>query len=473
MPPQNTSNNLSQGSGNTNDTSSPVPVFTATPSSGIKTMPSSPEEMHKTVAPLPPPPPQPAVPPAPAIPQPVIEQNPNFIPPGVVVPPIPPTVPISPIPFVAPKPVAPAVRTTTPTSRPVLPTTPQSYREPILESDKIPFQPVTAPAPEPTPAPVQEKNPAIRTLQGDIAETVQGRGLSIADIAIAEQKRRSDSDELRPEPKTPTNWWVVGTVLFSLLTIGIVTLVIYLLPDTEIPIVEEPLSQTQFPADERATLDVTGMTFGGFTQEIKTRLLANLNLGTLQTISLVETTEIEPGAVAAITTEEFFSLIKSRAPSRLVRSLEHSFVFGLATVDRPTAFVMFSTNVFETAFAGTLEWEAFMVDDLPFIAKDIPTPLPAPVVQVPIATTTASTTPVAASSTPSTAPVLPAIPQEEPTIVFKDIVVQNEDVRAAMSPDGTILLLYSFPDKNTLIITQSKETLTLILQRLSTARFTR
>lgn len=458
MPPQ-TPNNLPQNSSSSGPT--PVPVFTATPSSGIKTMPTSPEEAQRATAPSAPV----------SIPTPP-QQNPSFIPPGVVVPPAPTVEPI--IPRATPIPTPPPQPTPQLIPKPVVSLRPPSYREPILESDKVLFPPVAAPVEEKKPEPTQEKNPAIRTLQGDIAETVQGRGLSIADIALAEQKKNADSDTPRPKPHQPTNWWVVGTIIFVLLTLAIVMGIVYLAPDTEVPIVEEPLSQTQFPADAKTALDVTGMTFDGFTREIKTRLLGDLNLGTIETVSLLAETNIEAGATAILTTNQFFSLIKSRAPARLVRSLEDSFVFGIATVDRPTGFAMFSTNVFETAFAGMLEWEPYIVEDLPFIAKEIFVLPPAPVFSTPIATTTATTSTNVASSTATTStPVTPVIPQEKPKAVFKDIVIQNEDARAAMLPDGTILLVYSFPDKNTLIITQTKEALTLILQRLSTARFTR
>ena len=44
-------------------------------------------------------------------------------------------------------------------------------------------------------------------------------------------------------------------------------------------------------------------------------------------------------------------------------------------------------------------------------------------------------------------------------IVFKDVVIRNKDARAAFGPQGTIVFLYSFIDKQTLVFTTHEETL--------------
>ncbi|MEK7606432.1 MAG: hypothetical protein AAB458_02480 [Patescibacteria group bacterium] len=346
---------------------------------------------------------------------------------------------------------------------PDVPRTPVSYREPILEIDKVPFVPVTPPPPPPKPAPLPPKNTAIRTLQSDIAETVQGRGISVADIALAEQKRSAASGEHTHEPKQPTNWWAVGAMLFVLLGVGVTASIFLFAPKTPVDILDTG-SGSNFPADKQTSLDVTEMTFDGFTNTVRDTLFAEFRLGTLMSVSLFEQTNL--GENISVNTERFFSITKSRAPDRLIRSLEKEFVFGVATVDTPTGFLVFTTQNFENTFAGMLEWEPFMVDDLPFIARTI---LPPPIITPEVIVATTSTSTLSASTTPPMAPE----PFVIPTAVFKDIIVQNEDTRAAVLPDGTIRLLYSFPDRNTLIIAQSKETLTLILERINTARFTR
>ena len=49
---------------------------------------------------------------------------------------------------------------------------------------------------------------------------------------------------------------------------------------------------------------------------------------------------------------------------------------------------------------------------------------------------------------------------------FKDLVIKNYDVRALIDDSGNIQLLYSFPTRNMLIITESPNSFIEILSRL-------
>jgi hypothetical protein len=56
---------------------------------------------------------------------------------------------------------------------------------------------------------------------------------------------------------------------------------------------------------------------------------------------------------------------------------------------------------------------------------------------------------------------------------WKDGVLQNKDVRAFTKPDGTVLILYSFVDNNTIVITTDDKALSEIINRLEKQTFIR
>ena len=51
-------------------------------------------------------------------------------------------------------------------------------------------------------------------------------------------------------------------------------------------------------------------------------------------------------------------------------------------------------------------------------------------------------------------------------VIFEDIVVKNRDTRALRDAEGKIIFLYSFPDKNTIVIATNADTLQKITERL-------
>ncbi len=59
------------------------------------------------------------------------------------------------------------------------------------------------------------------------------------------------------------------------------------------------------------------------------------------------------------------------------------------------------------------------------------------------------------------------------SLPFQDTIIKNKDVRELKDTDGTALLLYSFFDKNTLIITTREDSFKEIVSRLNTSSFTK
>lgn len=490
MPPEQSSNqNIPPGfipPKETDDMKAP----TGTPVVEVKVMPANAEEAARAKEVAAPKPPSVGLPPE--IKKPV---------PAPVPPPPPVTIPKEPVtPPPTPKPSADAYREVPELGREgVIPPPVGIPKETVTPAPtSIPQPPPPAPKPiletplqkavEEKPLDPLQKKAAIRTLQGDIAQTVHSQNISVADIALAEQKRARASVPPPVAEDSSGKWWIMGTGLFIFLGIAVIAGVFYFFPPQEdVPIVEGP-QDTLLNADDRTVLDTAGMTFESFAKRVTDTLLVQGGPGTIRGVSLVRVLG-EGSNVKHITTEEFFTLLASRAPARLIRSLSDGFVFGIATpTSKPSAFLLFKTNSYETAFAAMLEWEDLIADDLPFITYTMTAP------ETLVATTTASSTEDTASSTAATTTATGAtttttttqnasttatttatsVPEfVPPPSRFTDIVVKNKDARALVYPDGTTRLLYAFPDKDTLIIAQNKETLSLLIDRLSAARFTR
>jgi len=126
-------------------------------------------------------------------------------------------------------------------------------------------------------------------------------------------------------------------------------------------------------------------------------------------------------------------------PDDLVRALSSDFFFGVHTVDTEAPLIVVPVLSYDHAFAGMLAWEPTMNAGL------------APVfTAVSAQTTDASGLPVART--------------------FSDVVMRNYDVRALKDDSGNIVMYYSFPTQNILIIAESPYTFTEVLSRLQAQR---
>ena len=100
----------------------------------------------------------------------------------------------------------------------------------------------------------------------------------------------------------------------------------------------------------------------------------------------------------------------------------------------PKLFLIFETNDYNVAYAGMLQWEKSILNDL----FDL--------FQVDISGERSELF-------------------ERP---FKDIIINNRDARILYDTNGTDILYYIFLDKNKIIITSSQEAIKEIIIRLNT-----
>jgi hypothetical protein len=295
--------------------------------------------------------------------------------------------------------------------------------------------------------------PHLRTFQSDIADAMKQQDGSMIKVAVKQNNGRiSTKTEDIADPKRS----IYVLLLSGLLIVGglaaIGGLILVLVRPKVVPI-------PQLKPEEIIPIELTKTVAIEPNQSSLEVLAAQLSLppepqDALMRILLTEQ-KADPKDPKTVTTsfldaQAFATRMKSSMPEWLLRSLKPEYVAGIHFNGIWHPFIIFKTSSYENAFSGMLKWEDSMSKDL------------ATLIQIP-----ESVKEVTASSSVSTASVA-ARP-----FGFKDIVIKNKDVRAWLNADGVPILMYSFPDKDTIIITGDESTLQEIFTKLTTTKFIR
>lgn len=297
--------------------------------------------------------------------------------------------------------------------------------------------PPAKPSSQGTPAQVGGIRP-LKTYLTDVQTAIQEQKESIAKIALAERERREANKEKEPphrefSPQQKKMFVIAGSVL------GIVVLVggawgalrffnIELnLPGTGEPTVEvkqKITSPSLIPPSHEKEIDVSGLSYDalvtGVNTEVSQERGAQSVLNIFFTRGKMEPIEGVSLGKEMLTAPMFFSLFLPQAPEILARSLAPAFMVGVyhdvAQVGHP--FIILKVTSFESSLAGMLAWEKTMSYDIGRLLGI----------------------------------------RTEDTQGFKDIVIQNKDTRALLDRSREPVLIYSFLDRTTILITPDRRT---------------
>lgn len=338
-------------------------------------------------------------------------------------------------------------------------------------------EPHAAPAPAvPAPTPKKEQ-PLVKPLQtykGDIESLVGEKQVSVVSIAAAEAERRG-AEPLNPEQKSPgeeagTSWVRQAAIIgASVVLVGSalgVGAYIY------IRMQPVPLAQQQpapFAAvDETSTVEMRpGMTRAELMQTLVTaKNDTTLSLGLVGRLLVAKPGPANDGTMTEVGAPEFLQTLAPSIPAELVRTLEPRMLLGIHSFDENQAFVLLKTDSYDVAYRGMLAWEATMRGDLSPLFVRTPPVRPR--------TVPPPSAPTASSSATSTASTTPAVP--EPVLPatffagnFIDQIVENHDARVVLNQDGDVLLLWTFLDRSTIVVTTNPQTLRELISRVSQA----
>lgn len=282
----------------------------------------------------------------------------------------------------------------------------------------------------------------LRTYRGDVEEAIQVKNTSVTSIAIAEKKRKEVRGEKTPIKKKerPQNVLIV-ILIFLLIGAGAGSLFIFLYAKYEqSKAVITLYKQTIIPSD--TGIQITFVPQSPVTNRLPIRekiLSTEAKVGSIVYFDLVKVVPGEKITTVSIAADELLSAVAPSIPPYLLRSLEKEYMLGVYVLAGNEPFLILKTNSYETAFSGMLEWEETLLSDANTIFF--------------------SSEQVFASTTPGT--------------FFEDKIVKNKDTRIVKNVNGETILLYSFLDKKTLIITTKESAFSEILQRYLNSKLVR
>jgi hypothetical protein len=283
---------------------------------------------------------------------------------------------------------------------------------------------------------------ALRTYETDAYELIKRKKTSMVDIALAEEKKRRqrlEANKAVSQYRFSKN--ALAIIISSILIVtalGSVLVVRYLTSQEKI----EPTEQI-FPAplvfsEFQKEIELTGMDRDSIIRKL--RQVLEESARPLNSITHLYFTEAvgnsksdnEPRRVL-VNSDKFLIRLRVSAPSSFLRALEPNFTFGIHMFDGNQPFLILKTRSFENAFAGMLSWENDLLYDLG-----------------PIFT-----------------------PQRDvKQYAFEDLVIKNRDARVVRDKPGIgrIIFLYTFFDKETIIITTTERTLEELILRMTSLR---
>lgn len=312
----------------------------------------------------------------------------------------------------------------------------------LIGTQKEPVRPVNPFAPRPVSAIPTPQKPVglrpIRTYESDVAEFVQVGNMSVSKIALAEQNRKIQREQVGQNnlPGNNTNK-VIAISISVLLFLAAGSIIAYLFLDKA----ETPSSirvgttqiQTIILADVQKELDTTIIEPTRFREVLANeRKNSSLPLGKILTPFA---TRKEGQSTVLVPVDAFMDMVGLRPGAQLSRSLDPEFMFGIHSYDGNQPFLILKTRSYGSAFTGMLEWENRLGDDLRELFFDQPVGIPLPT-------------------------------------LWSDSVFENKDLRVLRDGAKT-RLLYSLIDKSTIVITTNEQTFKEILSRFYSASLVR
>ncbi len=286
----------------------------------------------------------------------------------------------------------------------------------------------------PTIRPVEVKRPiqdlpTLRTYQSDVAEAVKKNNTSVIQIALAESRR---AEKFADESKvsSPKNvLLIIASVLFLLLGAGTAVYFIFFTK----PAVVEVAAPTRslILSDSQKILDINSLDTDGITALIRNE--KNKTADIIQKVKEIKFVQTKDAKQTALATQTFLNAITPNIPDNLKRSFGPEFFYGFYSLEKEEPFILLKTNSYQNTFAGMLSWEGTMLYDLQNLLSDRQLD------------TTGS--------------------KEE----FEDAVIANKDARVVSDDNGTTIFLYSFLDKNTLLIATNENIIKEISARVRAA----
>jgi hypothetical protein len=263
---------------------------------------------------------------------------------------------------------------------------------------------------------------SLRTYQGDVENAISQNKFSTTSIFLAEQKRKGAGLLNLDTPKNSDAknkfFILVGGIM---LILGVITVgaVFYIKSKEEVITIQKTKTLIGFSVEK------TIQTNNSTKEKLVTEILAEKKSFNLPVNSVLYLNTINISG-SSETAENLLLLMAPRIPPSLARSFDGEYMLGIYSFDTNEPFIILKTEDFASSFSGMLKWEKDMFYDFDKLFS--------------ISQNTASS-----------------------TKQFKDETLRNKDLRILQDNNNKTVLLYSFINKNTLVITTNENILNAII----------
>jgi len=282
----------------------------------------------------------------------------------------------------------------------------------------------------------------LRTYTSDMADAIRTNEISVIKIALAEKEKREQEAVYKKAEGTTFSkiFLVIGGII---LIVGAMVGSYFLFKKKKEIMLPQPQTnntnvETFISYEKKSDIDVTNVN-----DAIELNKLIKQNSTILQdqltTIFLKKKID---GVEQIIISKDFFNLIDSTAPGALIRSLSDNFLIGKylspkidPTKEQSQLFLVFQTNNYGQTYASMLDWEKTMLNDLKNLFE----------IDLPIQNGS------------------DAIVIEKK---WKDIIINNRDIRVVYGDNGEGILYYVFINNKNLVIATNLETINEVIERL-------
>ena len=325
----------------------------------------------------------------------------------------------------------------------------------------------------------EERSPVVslHTMKTDFQQAARQDKISVIRAASMAADKRAARGGAPRQTDAPTKGrfrtaLLILTTTILLLALGAAALYAVYYLQTAKPAASTQNAIGLLFAEQQTLLPIDGQSGASLKQTIQKVMTKGGVAGTI--VQIIPTVKDDTtGQQRHATFGEFLRALGAHPSDEFVRSFSDDFFFGIHFADTPSPVFVVPVTSHDHAFAGMLTWEKTIDTELgglfvqlsPFKAATVATLMASTTAPGPAATSTGTSTVPAAPTAPS-----PTMQDLLPSRTFEDLVMRNYDVRVLKDDSGTIVLYYSFPTQNILIISASPYTFPEALSRLQAAR---
>lgn len=265
--------------------------------------------------------------------------------------------------------------------------------------------------------------PVLRTFRSDSAKYVKEKGISLIDVAASQSKQRTLlRDEKRKEGRGINFSAIILPIVIVIVLAGAGVGGFFIFKNLQKPeTTTYVLSKPPIVADEEIET-----TLSGFQKLIEGSVKTNR----LIYLPIIKQSE-EPKRL--VTVREFFNNFGIIPASDLMSDFENNFMLSVFHSTQNWPILIFKVKSYDRTFAGMMRWER----DMPADFKKI----------------------------------FPLEPQSFKDMSFTDKEIKNQDARVLYNEGGEPVLMYSFFNRNYLIITTGEDALKEIFRRFSLPQY--